>query len=433
MSSDADELRAKVQWDKGLISPEIFIDEGIYRQELKMLFGRAWLFLAHDSMIPNPGDFLNTYMGGDPVIVARQRDGSVKAYLNACRHRGMKVCRAEDGNARNFMCTYHGWTYDIAGNLVNVPSLDDAYHGELDTGKWGLVQVAQIDCYRGLWFATFDSAAPPLPDYLGDSTYYIDTWADRTPGGIEILPGAIKWVISGNWKIAAEQFAGDGYHGPITHASSLAVFNPDAVKQMRPGRQYASRQGHGASIDDSGDLALSRFADDPLYDYKQDREVRAREHLGEDRAKIRGNFTVFPNMSGLSGNANLRVWHPKGPNTFEIWSWTVVDKDAPDEVKKAQQLSSSFTEGAAGMVEVDDGENWNLMGQLLERGYQTRKMPWNYQMGLGWETDRDEKYPGRINATLYGETPQRGFYRRWLEFMTSDKWPVVDATREAAE
>ncbi|MGD0704738.1 MAG: aromatic ring-hydroxylating dioxygenase subunit alpha, partial [Trebonia sp.] len=71
MTDDA--LSAKVQWEKGLISPEIFIDGEIYRQELKMLFGRAWLFLAHDSMIPKPGDFLNTYMGGDPVIVARQK------------------------------------------------------------------------------------------------------------------------------------------------------------------------------------------------------------------------------------------------------------------------------------------------------------------------------------------------------------------------
>jgi 3-phenylpropionate/trans-cinnamate dioxygenase subunit alpha len=433
MAINPKELRSLVDWENGLIGAEIFIDEEIYRQELKMLFGRAWLFLAHDSMIPKPGDFLNTYMGGDPVIVARQRDGSVRAYLNACRHRGMKVCRAEDGNARNFMCTYHGWTYDLAGSLVNVPNLDDAYHNELDTKKWGLIQVAQIDSYKGLWYATFDPSAPPLLDYLGDAVFYIDNWLDRTPGGIEVLPGAIKWVINGNWKIAAEQFAGDGYHGPVTHASSLAVFNPNAFKAMKPGRQYAGRQGHGTSIDDSGDAALSRFADDPLYDYRQDRDAQARAHIGEDRAKIRGNFTIFPNMSGLGGLANIRVWHPKGPNKFEVWSWTVVDADAPDEVKREQQLSSSFTEGAAGVVEVDDGENWNLMGQLLENGYQTRQMPWNYQMGLGWETDRDEKYPGRINATIYGETPQRGFYRRWLEFMTSEKWPVVDAMREPGE
>jgi 3-phenylpropionate/trans-cinnamate dioxygenase subunit alpha len=429
MTIDANELREKVDWAHGIISPEIFIDDEIYRTELDKVFGRAWLFLAHDTMIPNPGDFLNTYMGGDPVIVARQRDGGVKAFLNACRHRGMKVCRAEDGNAKAFVCTYHGWAYNTGGDLISVPNREDAYHGELDMSKWGLIQVAQIDTYKGLIFATFDPTAPPLIDYLGDATYYIDTWADHVPGGIEVLPGAIKWVIEGNWKIAAEQFAGDGYHAPVTHASSLGAFNPDVLKQMPEGRQFSSRQGHGQSLATG---PQTRFAEDPLYDYHEGKAAAMEERLGPVRSNLRGNFTVWPNMSGLSGLANLRVWHPKGPNRFEIWSWTVVEKNAPDEVKKVQQRSSTLTEGAAGTVEVDDGENWNLMGQLLERGHQTRKMAWNYQMGLGHETDEHELYPGRINATLYGEGPQRGFYRRWLDFMLSDKWPVTDAMRESA-
>ncbi len=71
------------------------------------------------------------------------------------------MCRAEDGNAKRFMCTYHGWTYDISGDLVNVPNENDAYYNELDKSKFGLVQVAQIDSYKGLIFATFDPTAPP--------------------------------------------------------------------------------------------------------------------------------------------------------------------------------------------------------------------------------------------------------------------------------
>jgi 3-phenylpropionate/trans-cinnamate dioxygenase alpha subunit len=430
MSINADELGAKVQWEKGLISPEIFIDESIYREELKMLFGRAWLFLAHDSMIPKPGDFFNTYMGGDPVIVARQKDGSVKAYLNACRHRGMKVCRAEDGNAKTFMCTYHGWTYDIGGNLVNVPSLEDAYHDELDKSQWGLVQVAQIEQYKGLWFATFDATAPPLIEYLGDMTFYIDTWLDHVPGGIEILPGVIKWTIKGNWKIAAEQFAGDGYHAPVTHSSSLGKIGEGMWAGMPPGAQFSSRHGHGHSMVFG---RVTRFDDDPLSLYNAERNPAVAERLGESRTNMLGNFTVFPNMSGLPASANLRVWHPKGPNAFEIWSFTVVDKDAPDHVKKAQQLSATLTEGAAGIVELDDGENWNLMGQILEQGYQTRIMDWNYQMGLGHQTDEHPVYPGTVNDTYYGEGPQRAFYRRWMEFMTSDKWPVIDAMHDSGD
>jgi 3-phenylpropionate/trans-cinnamate dioxygenase subunit alpha len=430
MANSPDDLAALVDCDRGYVNPRIFIEEDIYREELEQLFGRAWLFLAHDSMIPNPGDFFATYMGSDPVVVARQRDGSVKAFLNACRHRGMKVCRAEDGNAKTFMCTYHGWTYDLAGNLVNVPNLHDAYHDELDVSRNGLVSVAQIDQYKGLWFATFDGGAPPLIDYLGDIAYYIDTWLDHVPGGIEVLPGVIKWTIRGNWKVAAEQFAGDGYHAPVTHASSLGQFNPERLATMRPGMQFSSRLGHGHSLY----LGVqNRLKSDPIQEYSQSKRELMAERLGDQRATLGGNFTVFPNFSGLSGNANFRVWHPKGPNAFEIWSFTVVEKDAPDDVKRSIQLSSTLTEGAAGTVETDDGENWNLMGQLLEQGHQVRKMNWNYQMGLGWERRDHEVWPGSINPTLYGEGPQRAFYRRWVDFMTSPTWPHVEADRPIAE
>lgn len=424
MALDMNGLAAKVDWERGEVSADIFIDDEIYRMELERLFGRAWLFLAHDSMIPNPGDFLNTYMGGDPVLVARQRDGSVKAYLNACRHRGMKVCRAEDGNAKHFMCTYHGWTYDIAGNLVNVPNEHDAYHGEIDKSRLGLKHVAQVDNYKGLIFATFDADAPPLLEYLGDSVFYIDAWVDHVPGGIEVLPGVVKWTIHGNWKIAAEQFAGDGYHVNVTHMSSLAqISKTELYSGPSPeGFQFSSRLGHGYS----GIFNEPSRFDDGVSEYRKERMQTAIDRLGPERANTVGNFTVFPNMSGLPGQSNLRVWHPKGPNEFQIWSWTVVDKDAPDDVKKAQQLSSTLTEGAAGTVETDDGENWDLMGQLLADGYQTRLLKWNYQMGLGHETDDHPILPGRINEMYFGEGPQRAFYRRWLEFMTSEKWPHRD-------
>ena len=423
MAYDFNLLPSKIDWQNGQIAADIFIEDEVYQRELEMLFSRAWLFLAHDSMIPNPGDFLNTYMGGDAVIVARQKDGSVKAYLNVCRHRGMKVCRAEDGNAKRFMCTYHGWTYDTAGDLVNVPNEHDAYYSELDKSKFGLVQVAQIDSYKGLIFATFDPTAPPLLDYLGDATFYIDSWVDHTPGGIEVLPGVIKWTIRGNWKIAAEQFAGDAYHVNITHMSSLAqISETDIYDGPSPaGYQFSSRLGHGyGSITDHA----NRFTDGTSA-YKEQRTATAIERLGPDRVNSVGNFTIFPNMSGLPGQANLRIWHPKGPNTFEIWSWTVVDKDAPEHVKKAQQLSSVLTEGAAGTVEIDDGENWNLMGQMLEQGYQTRQLRWNYQMGVGHDTDNHPTLPGTVSELYMNEGPQRAFYRRWLDFMTSKDWPHV--------
>ena len=105
----------------GLISRRIFIEPEIYERELERIFARCWLFLCHESQIPRPGDFLTTYMGEDPVLVMRDSDGRVGAFLNICRHRGNRLCRADAGNAATFTCAYHGWTYRDDGQLVGVP------------------------------------------------------------------------------------------------------------------------------------------------------------------------------------------------------------------------------------------------------------------------------------------------------------------------
>lgn len=110
-------IRALVDQDKGLLDPRIYADQDLYEIELERVFARSWLLLGHEAHIPKTGDYLTTYMGEDPVIMVRQKDGSIKVFLNQCRHRGMRICRSDAGNAKAFTCTYHGWAYDIAGNL----------------------------------------------------------------------------------------------------------------------------------------------------------------------------------------------------------------------------------------------------------------------------------------------------------------------------
>ena len=186
--------------DNGLMDHSVFIDPAIYQQELEQIFARCWLFLCHESSIPNPGDF-STYMGEDPVLVTRDANGKVGAFLNVCRHRGNRVCRADSGNASAFVCAYHGWTYGSDGKLIAVPSLKEAYYDELDTSKWGLAPVAQVDSYKGLVFGTFDPTAPSLSDYLGEAKWYLDNFFDRREGGVEVLGGCTS-----GWFPATESF-----------------------------------------------------------------------------------------------------------------------------------------------------------------------------------------------------------------------------------
>lgn len=244
-------VMALVDEQTGTIDPRIYTDERLYELELDRIFSRAWLFVAHRAQIPEPGDYFATYMGEDPVLVVRQRDRSVKVFLNQCRHRGMKICRVDGGNARSFMCPYHGWAYDLAGNLVSVPREQDGYLGEIDKSEWGAIQVAHVDEYKGLIFATWDPNAPSLLAYLGEAVWYMDTFLDRVDGGTEAIGGVTKWVIGCNWKFAAEQFCSDMYHAPLAHISpTIAQLPPGAPMSQAQwpnrGRQFrAIRGGHG--------------------------------------------------------------------------------------------------------------------------------------------------------------------------------------------
>ncbi|RZI53827.1 MAG: aromatic ring-hydroxylating dioxygenase subunit alpha [Pseudonocardia sp.] len=437
------ELERLVDWERGIISPRVYSDQEIFNQEMEQIFGRTWLFLAHDSMIPNPGDFFSTYMGTDPVLVVRQRDKSVKAFLNVCRHRGMAVCRADMGNLKAFTCTYHGWTYGTGGELVSVPmESEGGYNNEIDKSQWGLAPVAQVQSYQGLIFGNFDLSAPPLLEYLGPMKWYLDSVFDRREGGIEFAEGVHKWVVPGNWKMPTEQFAGDSYHAGSTHNSAMIGAMSEApvslVETIKgDGRQYSDRGGHGLSFN-MNTLKVApalKWGDQVLTDYYDKYYPEIEDRIGTARAEgpAMNHFTMFPNFSGLGSGGNLRVWHPKGPNEMEIWLFTYFDADAPDEVKEANRRSNLHTEGPAGTFDQDDGENWALIGDNLAGATQASKLFFNFQMGLGRETEEDPDYPGRVLPVLLGDSPQRGFYRRWLEFMTSENYPHLPPTSTAGD
>lgn len=120
------DVKDLVDADNGIISPRIFADPEIYEEELARIFARCWLFLCHESRIPASGDFITTYMGEDPILVTRGRAGEIKSFVNRCRHRGNRLCRADSGNAGFFICAYHGWRYSNEGKLTGVPNLNIA-------------------------------------------------------------------------------------------------------------------------------------------------------------------------------------------------------------------------------------------------------------------------------------------------------------------
>jgi nitrite reductase/ring-hydroxylating ferredoxin subunit len=435
------------------ISREIFVNEAIYAEEQEKIFARAWLFVGHESQIPNPGDFVSSCMGEESVILCRDRAGEVHVFLNSCRHRGMKVCRYDEGNTAVFTCPYHGWSYGTDGQLVGVPYFREAYHSTLDRSQWGLVEVAQLARYKGSVWATWDPSAPPFLEYLGDFTRFLDLQLDGWDGReaqAEVLCGVEKWLVPCNWKFPAENFSGDTYHN-ISHRSvDLAGIGPSGSGRRDMGERNVSRKLHVCIPDrghqtihyvlPKGELPPPAYQNAPIVaEYFRHCEEEKRRRLGDMARLVGAPGEIFPNTALLSRQPRtMAAWHPRGPHQTECWRWFFVDKDAPAEVKSFLRDYYIRYSGPGGMTEQDDMENWNY-AHAASRGTIARRHPYNYKQGAGTAVGNYEyqglRVPGEvidITEVQSSEQPARNFYRRWAEFMEAPDWDALASWRRNA-
>jgi len=423
-----------VDADQGIISREIFVDRGIYAHELERLFTRTWLLVGHESLIPNGGDFFTSRMGEESVIVCRDRGNKIHVFLNSCRHRGMKVCRYEQGNTSLFTCPYHSWTYTLDGKLQGVPLYRQLYEG-MDRSQWSLVPVAKLAIYKGTVWATWDKDAPEFLTYLGDAKEQFDLCLDHRDGregGSECI-GVHKWVFPSNWKFAAENFLGDTYHNPSHRSVDMIGIGPSGRSGVKGRRddEYARAQhlwisfpgGHGvhSAIANPSNEFVDTYRDQPeIGAYFRHCFEERKRRLGDKARLVPFVGTIFPNSSFHGRQPrSLCVWHPHSPTETEGWRFFLVDKDAPVVVKDFLRRFYMRYSGPAGMTEQDDMENW-LYATRASTGTIARRYPFNYQQSMN---------TGRLNDPVRGyvsteitEHTTRGFYRRWADYMRGASW-----------
>jgi 3-phenylpropionate/trans-cinnamate dioxygenase subunit alpha len=421
------EIKSLVDPEAGLVNRRIFADREIYELERERLFARCWLYLGHECEVPNPGDFVAVYMGEEPVILCRDLGGRLRAFLNLCRHRGNRVCRADRGNTKLFTCSYHGWTYSSDGKLAIVP-MAEAFRS-LDREQWGLIPVAQIDSYKGLIFATFDPKAPTLQEYLGDMAWYLDILLDRREGGTEVS-GPQRWLVAANWKTAAENFGGDGYHIASTHGSARELGIDTTTSQTRTwnkGRQIYCGNGHVlvtwlCPAEDAGPWYAQPVVE--LVDYMKEHAAEIESRLGGVRARqiAPSAGTVFPNLSLHWLTRTLRVWQPRGPDQMEVWSWAIVDKAAPPKTKDTMRFVSQYRFSPTGVFEQDDMDNW-IQVTGAARSVIGRRFPANYQMGSSEEvTETDLR--GRLSSR-WSDSNQLSLYLHWAKMLEAKSWSEI--------
>jgi len=400
------------------IQRDVFTSREIYQWEKQYIFSRSWLYLCHESQLSRPGDYLTTYMCETPVVVSRGENNAINVLVNSCSHRGLPVCRSDHGNTRRFICPYHNWSYTVEGALHTVPQ-EKKLASSLDKSCLGLKQVPRIDSYCGLIFGSFYEQIEPLADYLGDMRFYLDTMFSRYHGGVEIIGSAHKWRIHANWKLPVENQLGDVGHGPYLHGSLLKG-TPQVEELEAYGLNVVPKPGHGAAIrllpanfpiekrmwGTDGIAAMDQEVQ--LYLVERHREVE--ERLGGVRGRLKGlTYGVYPNFSFLWGNNTIRIAHPRGPGLIDYWSWWVVEKNAPEHIKRKLRDNYTFFFGPGGVLEQEDAEAWSeqYKGSAIDFMNDT---PYYYGLGAGEEKPHPE-IPG-LTGSCFNELYAREFDKR---------------------
>lgn len=446
MRDEADVL-ANVR--RGMLPAHIYNDAEVFEAEKERLFSRSWTFVAHESEIPQVGDYVVRRVMDNSFIVSRDQAGEVHAMFNMCLHRGMQVCRAEQGNASHFRCPYHGWSYRNDGRIVGLPFHQEAYGGEAGFARKGqrLVPAPSLDSYNGLIFVSMDPDAPPLREFLGDFAFYLDYYTKQSPSGVEVL-GPQRWRVHANWKIGAENFAGDMYHTPQTHTSvvEIGLFREPKAEKRKDGCTYWAGRGGGTTyklppgdLDDR--LRYVGYPDEMIERMKGQWSQEQLDVIGRDGFMISA-ASVFPNLSlvhnwpkvadtGPDSDAvlpfiSLRQWQPISADETEVLSWFVVDKEAPEEFKRLSYKAYLMCFGSSGMFEQDDVENWVSLTNTAA-GTMARSLLLNGRMGL-LEDDTPvvepltpDQFAGPGVARVgYGEHNQRALLHEWADHLEQD-------------
>ncbi|WP_042444266.1 benzoate 1,2-dioxygenase large subunit [Azospirillum sp. B510] len=363
---------------------DIFTDPELFELEMTHIFEGNWIYLAHESQIPNRNDYFTTFIGRQPIVIARNKDNELNAFINTCSHRGAMLCRHKRGNKATYTCPFHGWTFNNSGKLLKVKDPDSAGYPESFNreGSHNLTKVARFDSYRGFLFGSLNADVVPLVEHLGEAAKIIDMIVDQSPDGLEVLRGSSTYIYDGNWKLQTENGA-DGYHVTAVHWNYAATTNHrkmaaagDSVRAMDAGSW--AKQGGGFYSFENGHLLLwTRWAnpeDRPLYERRDELAAqfgaeRADWMIGNSR-----NLCLYPNVYLMDQfSSQIRTYRPLSVDKTEVTIYCIAPKNesAQARARRIRQYEDFFN--ASGMATPDDLEEF----RSCQTGYLAGAAPWN--------------------------------------------------------
>ncbi len=388
----------------------VYSDPDVYAREQERIFcGPSWSYVALEAEVPRSGDFKRTFIGEKPVVVVRDRDGSINVVENRCAHRGVQFCQRHLGNAVEFMCPYHQWTYDLKGNLIGVPfrrgvKKQGGMPADFDPNAHGLGKLT-VARRSGVIFASFAEELEPLEDYLGASMLAL---FDRVFDGraLRVL-GYSRQLIPANWKLMFENIK-DPYHASLLHVFlvSFGLFRADQPSKV----QMDATGRHGALISWRGEQRKTEDNVDmkSLIDNFKLRDPALLEPVREFPEYTVVMTTLWPNLiiQQQSNTLAMRQLITRGPGAFEL-AWTFFGYSDDGEDMTRRRLRQANLMGPAGFVSIDDSEVMKFSQEGV--GSYPEAAGVMEMGGRGWKEDEPHMVTESVIRAFYD------YYRKVME------------------
>jgi benzoate/toluate 1,2-dioxygenase alpha subunit len=430
-AGNAAALRALVREQE--VHRDVYVSEEVFQLEMEHMFPNSWVYVGHDSQVPNAGDYFGTTIGTQPVLLVRHTDGKVHVLHNRCPHKGTRITSETCGNTGKFFrCPYHAWSFKTDGSLLAIP-LKKGYENtgfEQSHAAPGMAPVRHIRNYRGFVFAKINDGGLDFEEFFGESLSSFDNMIDRSPTGqLKVAGGVLRYMHNCNWKMLVENQT-DTCHPMVAHESSAGTVvevwkkappgtkKPMAVEIIAPFMSpYEFFENMGIRIWDNGHghtgvhrSIHSDYSAVPGYFEKMTAaygEERAKAILGENRH----NTVYFPNIMIKGPIQLLRHFKPIAANKTLVESWTFQLVDAPDMLLERTLMYNRLINAPTSIVGHDDLE----MYERAQEGLHSNGNEWVNLQRL-YSPDEAEQTNVAVNGT--SEWPMRHQFRAWSKFMT---------------
>lgn len=353
---------------------DIYTDPDVFEQEMKSLFHNAWIYVGHESQVPQTGDYISTRIGSSPVLLVRDAKQQIHVLMNRCAHKGARLVNETKGNLGKMVrCPYHAWTYRLDGSLLSIP-LKREYEGsdfEACPAAKGISKAGGVEVYRGFVFARLSAEGPGFHEYFGDVLQALDAMADSSPEGeLEVVGGSIRSRMKCNWKFYLEN-VNDTVHPISTHESAYEAakkaaegfvdLDPLSVEQLLPfGSNYEFYSTMGVKTFQNGHSILgTKFSIHTGYTEIEGYKEAIKQAHGEERANEVLNFTpqnviFYPSMAAKGSPQIIRVLRPVSVDETLLEVWIFQPKGTSEKLLRRGLNYSRLVYSPMSVVAHDD-------------------------------------------------------------------------------